>query len=203
MIEHMVMWVVVAPLLAAGAPIRLAFFVLPRNGRRRLARWLHSRPATVLTSPVGSVTLFAAVILVTHIPAVYGLSLANDYAHEAEHALYLISALLIWAPLLGVDPLPHRIGPRGRAACVAACMLPMALIALWLGLAREPVYGHYVATLGAGGVRDQRLAATVMWVCCLPALAAPALRGLAVARTARVRSQPAARVVAVQAPDSG
>ena len=56
MIEHMFLWLVVAPLLAAGAPIRLAFFVLGRRGRRRLAGWLHSRPLAWLTSPVGSVT---------------------------------------------------------------------------------------------------------------------------------------------------
>ena len=43
MVEHMVMWVLVAPLLAAGAPVRLAFFALGRTGRRRLARGLHSR----------------------------------------------------------------------------------------------------------------------------------------------------------------
>ncbi len=33
MVEHMVMWVVVAPLLAAGAPVRLALYSLPRAGR--------------------------------------------------------------------------------------------------------------------------------------------------------------------------
>ena len=39
MVEHMVIWVIVAPLLAAGAPVRLAFYSLPRRGRRTLARW--------------------------------------------------------------------------------------------------------------------------------------------------------------------
>jgi putative membrane protein len=127
MLEHMVMWLVVAPLLAAGAPIRLAFFVLGRGGRRRLAGWLHSRPLAWLTSPVGSVTLFSAVLLATHVPAVYGLALGNDTAHEAEHALYLAAALLMWAPLLGVDPLPRRLSARGRTACLATCMVPMLL----------------------------------------------------------------------------
>ena len=36
MVEHMLMWVVVAPLLAAGAPVRLAFFALAAAGA---ARW--------------------------------------------------------------------------------------------------------------------------------------------------------------------
>lgn len=112
MAEHMVLWVLAAPLLAAGAPVRLAFFALGRGGRRRLAGWLHGRRLRVLTSPVVSVSLFGSVILISHVPAVYGLALTNDYVHAGEHALYLITAMLMWAPLLGVDPLPHRLRAR-------------------------------------------------------------------------------------------
>jgi putative membrane protein len=175
MVEHMVMWVVVAPLLAAGAPVRLAFFSLPRSGRRVLARWLHSRAVDLLTRPLGSVALFCAALLITHIPAVYGLALRNDYVHEAEHGLYLLTAVIMWAPLLGIDPLPHRPGPRVQAACMVGCMVPMALIALWLATAGTPVYGHYLDALGPAALHDQRLAATIMWVAGLPAFGVPAL----------------------------
>jgi cytochrome c oxidase assembly factor CtaG len=34
MVEHMVMWVVVAPLLTAGAPVRLALYSLPLRSAR-------------------------------------------------------------------------------------------------------------------------------------------------------------------------
>src|ERR1700749_454365 len=51
MLEHMVMWVIVAPLLAAGAPVRLAFYSLPRRGRRTLARWLQSSTVSAITTP--------------------------------------------------------------------------------------------------------------------------------------------------------
>jgi putative membrane protein len=195
MVEHMVMWVVVAPLLAAGAPLRLAFFALPRPRRRALARFLHARAVSAVTGPVGSLSLFAAVLLISHLPIVYGLTLRNDYAHEAEHGLYLLTALLVWAPLLGVDPLPHRPGPRGRLVCMGACMLPMALIALWLGTAPDPVYAHYLHALGPAALRDQHAAATIMWAGCLPALAVPALgraRALLDRRPMRMGSQRAA-----------
>jgi putative membrane protein len=176
MLEHMVMWVIVAPLLVAGAPVRMALFALPRVGRRRLGRCLRSRAVAVVTSPGGSVALFSAVLLVTHLPAVYGLALSNDYVHEAEHALYLLTAVLVWAPLLGVDPLPHRPGSGGQFVCMVACMVPMGMIALWLGVAASPVYGHYLGLLGPAALHDQREAATVMWVGCLAAFAVPALR---------------------------
>ena len=164
MIEHMVMWLVVAPLLAAGAPVRLAFYALPRSGRRTLARCLRSRPVSVMTSPVGSISLFSGVLLVAHLPAVYGLALSNDYVHEIEHGLFLLTSLLVWAPIIGVDPLPHRPGSWGQVACMVACMVPMAAIATWLSSAPSPVALH-----------DQRVAATIMWIAGLPGFAVPAL----------------------------
>ena len=182
----------VAPLLAAGAPVRLAFFALPRPRRRTLARCLHSRPVATLTGPVGSVSLFAGVLLVSHLPTVYALTLGNDYVHEAEHGLYLVTALLVWAPLLGVDPLPRRPGPRGRLACMGLCMLPMAAIALWLGAMPDPVYGHYLHMLGPAALGDQRAAATIMLAGCLPALVVPAL-GRARALQRRLRLVPASQ----------
>jgi putative membrane protein len=201
MVEHMVMWVVVAPLLAAGAPLRLAFFALSRPRRRALAGFLHSRPVAALTGPVGSVSLFAAILLISHLPTVYALALRNDYVHEAEHGLYLLTALLVWAPLLGADPLPHRPGPGGRLACVGVCMLPMALIAVWLGTTPDPVYGPYLHRLGPAALSDQRAAATIMLAGCLPALVVPVLGQLrALQRRTRLvpASQPRLGVVVEQ-----
>jgi cytochrome c oxidase assembly factor CtaG len=172
MIEHMVIWLIVAPLLVAGGPIRLTLFACRRDGRRRLARWLHSRPVALLTSPLGSVGCFSIVLLVTHIPAVYDLTLSSEWVHISEHALYLFSSVLIWAPLLGVDPLPGRAGPRGQALCMAACMVPMAIIGVWLLVAGSPVYAHYQDALGtAGALRDQRAAGLIMLLAGLPAFA--------------------------------
>lgn len=175
MLEHMILWTIVAPLIAAGAPVRLAFHSLSRRGRRRLARCLRSRAICALTSPVGAVSVFSAVILLTHIPTVYGRALSNEFLHETEHALYLVTALLIWAPVIGADPLPHPPAPRAQVVCMIACMLPMILISIWLATAGKPLYGHYVAQLGPKALHDQRLAATIMWAGTLPALAVPAL----------------------------
>jgi cytochrome c oxidase assembly factor CtaG len=174
MLEHTLIWVVATPLLVAGAPLRLAFFVLASPGRRRLARCLRSRPVSALTTPAVAVSLFGALIVLTHLPAVYGLTLTNDYVHEAEHGLYLIAAMLVWAPLLGVDPIPNRPGPRAQLVCVLACMVPMGAVAIWLGTSSVAVYGHYLHALGPAALGDQRLAATIMWVGCLPAFAIPA-----------------------------
>jgi putative membrane protein len=188
MLEHMIMWLVVAPLLAAAAPIRLAFYALPRGGRRALGRCLRSRPVSLVAGPAGSVALFSAVLLVAHLPAVYGLALSNDYVHELEHGLFLLTSLLVWAPLLRVDPLPHRLTTRGQIVCMAACMVPMALVAAWLSIAPSPVYGHYADVHGVSALHDQRVAAAIMWIAGLPAFVVPALARLRIPR--RVRAAP-------------
>jgi cytochrome c oxidase assembly factor CtaG len=194
MIEHMVVWLIVAPLLAAGGPVRLALFACGRDGRRRLARWLHSRPVTVLTSPAGSVAFFSVVLLGTHLPAVYGLTLKDEWVHVCEHALYLFSSVLIWAPLLGVDPLPGRVTAHARGLCVAACMIPMAIVGVWLLAAGAPVYAHYRDALGpSGAVQDQHTAGLIMLLAGVPAFGVVPL-----ARLARLIPAPSLRPWAVE-----
>jgi cytochrome c oxidase assembly factor CtaG len=173
MVEHMLIWLAAAPLIVGGAPLRLAFFALASRGRRRLAGVLRSRPVAALTGPVWSTAIFATVIVVTHLPVVYDLTLRNDLVHVCEHALYLVAACLVWAPLIGADPLPHRPGPMVRATCVMACMVPMGLVSIWLLLAHAPVYAPYGRALGTtAALHDQRLAGVIMLVAGLPAFAA-------------------------------
>jgi cytochrome c oxidase assembly factor CtaG len=172
MVEHMLIWLAAAPLLVAGAPVRLALFALGRRGRRRLSAALHSRAVVALTGPTLSTALFSAVIVVSHVPAVYDLTLENDLVHVVEHAVYLLTAVLVWAPLIHVDPLPHRLRPSGRCLCVLACMVPMAAIAIWLLAAGTPVYEPYREALGTGAaLDDQRLAGLIMLAAGIPALA--------------------------------
>jgi cytochrome c oxidase assembly factor CtaG len=172
MVEHMLIWLAAAPLLVAGAPMRLALFALGRRGRRRLSTALHSRPFVALTGPTLSTVLFSVVVVVSHVPAVYDLTLESDLAHVTEHALYLLTATLVWAPLIGADPLPHRLRPSGRCLCVGACMVPMAAIAVWLLAAGAPLYEPYEAALGRGAaLDDQHLAGLIMLAAGIPALA--------------------------------
>jgi cytochrome c oxidase assembly factor CtaG len=188
MVEHMLIWLVVAPLLVAGAPVRLALFATGTSARHRIARALHSELLTAVTGPVFSTLAFSIVIVATSLPAVFDLTLESDLVHVCEHALYLLTAILVWAPLIGADPLPHRPGPAGRCCCVVACMVPMALVAAWLLAAGAPLYRPYEAALGtAAALHDQRLAGAIMLAAALPAFAV----ALAAPLAARAGTRPA------------
>jgi putative membrane protein len=182
MVEHMLIWLAVAPLLVAGAPIRLAFFALGTTGRRRLARALHSDPVRALTGPALATLLFSTVVVASHIPAVYDLTLENDLVHVTEHAAYLLTAILVRGPLIRADPLPRKLSVDGRCWCIVACMVPMAAISVWLLAAGAPVYGPYQAALGTtSALHDQRLAGLIMLAATIPALAVALAAPLAAA----------------------
>lgn len=84
----------------------------------------------------------------------------------------LLTATLVWAPLIRADPLPHRTGTRGRCLCIAACMVPMAAISVWLLAANTPLYRPYEEALGAAAaLHDQRVAALIMLAAGIPAFA--------------------------------
>jgi cytochrome c oxidase assembly factor CtaG len=194
MVEHMVLMQVVAPLLVAANPARLALFAGDHNRRRRLAGWLHSRSLGSLSTPLGTVVVFSAVIVVTHVPAVYGLALTSNDVHIAEHAAYLqraaaptdalrnrlahsqrLSSILMWVPLLGADRLPHRHGDRDRILCIVGCMLSMLLVGAWLASSPRAVYGAYVVAPGHAALHGQRVAAAIMLLACLPMIAVAGL----------------------------
>jgi putative membrane protein len=159
MVQHLLLAMVAPPLLAAGAPVRLALRALRRPGRRRLGRALHSRVARVVGHPAFGWAAFTAVMLGTHLTPLYGLALRHPLVHALEHLAYLSAGLAYWAPLVGADPLPARPGSTGRVAWLLASMPPMGLLGAWL-LTGPLRYAEYA---GPGALADQRAAAAVMW----------------------------------------
>jgi cytochrome c oxidase assembly factor CtaG len=159
MVQHLLLAMVAPPLLAAGAPVRLALRAVRRPGRRRLARALHSRAARIAGHPAFGWGAFTTVMLGTHLTPLYGLALRHPLVHALEHLAYLTAGLAYWAPLVGADPLPARPGSTGRIVWLLASMPPMGLLGAWL-LSGPLRYAEYA---GPGALADQRAAAGVMW----------------------------------------
>jgi cytochrome c oxidase assembly factor CtaG len=186
MLQHALVGLVAAPLLVAAAPVRLALGALPRAYARGLVALLRRPWLRALTHPIAGLAIYVAVLAVVHVPAVYEAALRTPVLHGAEHAALLWSAIALWAPLVGADPLPHRAGVIERVGVLIGAMTAMAVLGAVLAAAHDVVYPSYVApaaALGRDPLADQALAGGIMWiggmVVVLPALLALAWAALA------------------------
>jgi putative copper resistance protein D len=165
MVQHLMLVLVAAPLLAIGAPITLLLRVAsPRSRQGFWLPLLHSRAVRVLAFPVVSWSVFAAVMWASHFSPLFDAALGNDYIHLFEHALYLGSALLFWWPVVGADPSPWRLPHPGRLAYLFLSMPQSSFLGLAIFSAPEPLYSGYLArTWGPTPLADQQLAGGIMW----------------------------------------
>ncbi len=168
MVQHILLTLVAAPLLAAGAPITLLLRVA-RAGQRRslILPVLHSRVLKVISFPVVSWLVFAAVMWGTHFSPIFNESLENPLLHDLEHIAYLAAGLLFWWPVIGADPSPWRMPHPVRVLYVFLQMPQNTFLALAIYSATTPLYAHYatlVRSWGPDPVADQQLAGGLMWV---------------------------------------
>jgi cytochrome c oxidase assembly factor CtaG len=150
MAQHLLLGLAAPLCLVAGAPARLALGAL--RDPKPLARVLRTLPLR----PAAGWAAFTAVTLGTHLTGAYELALRDPLAHALEHAAYLLAGLLLWAPLVAADPLPHPPGPAARLAWLLAAMPPMGLVGAHL-LTGGVAYPSYPS------LADQRTAAGLMW----------------------------------------
>src|SRR5947199_6982566 len=97
-----------------GTPVLLALRASsPRFRERVLAPLLRSRAAGLLSHPVVSWLLFTVALWASHFSNLYEDALSSQAIHGLEHALYVVSAVLFWRPVIGLDPGPGRISHPG------------------------------------------------------------------------------------------
>lgn len=110
MVQHLVLSMLVPLSLALGAPVTLALRTLPGRPRRWLLAALHSRVSKVLSFPLLAFGLYVVSPWALYFSGWYRASLESVWIHEAMHVhLVAVGALFFW-PLVGVDPLPGRVG---------------------------------------------------------------------------------------------
>lgn len=167
MVQHLVLTLVAAPLLALAAPVtQLLRAASPEVRNRWLLPVLHSRLVSVLAHPVVAGLIFATVLWGSHFSPLFDRSLEDRLVHDLEHGLFLGSALLFWWPVAGQDPAPHRMGHPGRMLYLFLQMPLNSFLAMAILFANAPLYPHYASLDSPYGIdvlADQRLAAGLMW----------------------------------------
>lgn len=123
MAGHGVVVALAAPLLVLARPVTAVLRALPRPAGRRLAAALRSPLPRLALWPPLALLAFVAVQLAFHLTPLFGEALRDGPLHEAEHLLFLATALWLWSVCLAVEPLPHRWPPLARAGLLMAAMM--------------------------------------------------------------------------------
>jgi cytochrome c oxidase assembly factor CtaG len=168
MVQHILLTLVAAPLLALSGPITLLLRVSsPAVRRRWILPILHSRIVRAVSFPVVAWVLFAAVMWGTHFSPLFDAALENPLVHDLEHLAYLATALLFWWPAVGVDPSPWRLSHPVRALYVFLQMPQNTFLAVAVLSASTPLYPHYATLVRSWGptpLSDQQTAGGIMWL---------------------------------------
>jgi putative copper resistance protein D len=168
MVQHLLLTLVAAPLIALGAPITTLLRAATPNVRQRvILPILHSRVMKVLTFPVVAWILFAGVMWGTHFSALFEASLEDPLIHDLEHALYLAAGLLFWWPAVGLDPSPWRMPHPVRAMYVFLQMPQNTFLAVTILNSGAVLYPHYATLVrpwGPSVLDDQQIAGGLMWI---------------------------------------
>lgn len=100
---------------------------------------------------------------VWHLPWVYDAALRKPHSLlHVEHALYFVTGVLLWWPVVH-----GRLGPGPKAAYLFAAFLLASPIGLLLALVPEPIYEFYADGPGLWGLSpmlDQQIAGVSMAV---------------------------------------
>ncbi|MEX2246083.1 MAG: cytochrome c oxidase assembly protein [Dehalococcoidia bacterium] len=157
MVQHFIYTMVAAPLLLAGTPGWVVSWCV-RGPRVRAV-------ADFVTRPVMAFAVFNAVLVLTHLPRVVELSLQAHPFHFAVHAVLLVSAVLMWWPVLSNTPeLPRSSYPVQMAYLFLQSVLP-AVVASFVTFSESPVYNFYAKSpplWGLSPLEDQQIAGGVM-----------------------------------------
>jgi cytochrome c oxidase assembly factor CtaG len=167
MLEHELLTVLAAPLLAAGRPGVPYLLALSLPWRRRLGVWLATaRAARIwrrLVHPGVAWALHGAALWLWHAPPLFEAALRSEAIHYLQHVTLLGTALLFWASLL-----PRRAEAQARVIAVFSLFtttLHSTLLGALLTLSPTVWYASYAAAAGGlSALEDQQLAGLIMWV---------------------------------------
>ena len=167
MIQHLLLALVAAPLLAIAAPTQPMVWALKPRDRRRAGRWqgrlrrLSRRHEVALLG--AGFTVYVLSWWIWHAPALYELAVTNDLVHAVQHASLLGGGLAFWWPVLRPKRLPPWVGLIAMFAAAAQS----ALLAALLTFTARPWYAVYQNRTSAWGIsplQDQQLGGVVMWI---------------------------------------
>ncbi len=175
MIQHLLLLVVMAPLLVAGAPLLPFWLGLPRWLRHVLKAFAMqplgralSHGGNWLLQPFVACLLLIVGTWLWHWPSLYDFALTHESIHDwGEHLTFLAVSILFWVQVIPSPPLPLRLGYLGRLICIGVAIAQNFFLAMFIGFAQVSLYSpyaHLIATTSVfSALQDQQIGASIMW----------------------------------------
>lgn len=172
MVQHMTFNMVVPILLVLGAPVTLALRALPARPdgtgvRRLLLDLLKSKFVRLVTHPLVADGLFVSSLYVVYFTGLFDLLMRDHWGHLVMLAHFLLSGLLFFWVLIGIDPGPRRISYPLRMLLLLTVMGTHAFFSVALMSLQRVVGQGYYELLDRPWltdlVADQRLGGGIGW----------------------------------------
>jgi putative membrane protein len=170
MVQHELLMVVAAPLIAASSPIVAATWLFRRSRLRavppygsaghvvRFFRGLYTEPAFVWL-------LHAFALWVWHLPILFQLAMGHESIHIVQHFCFFATACLFWWGMAH-----GRYGRLGYGAAflyIFATAVHSGVLGALMTFSPSiwyPVYAKTTAAWGFTPLEDQQVAGLIMWV---------------------------------------
>ena len=168
MIQHELLMVIAAPLVAISLPLVATLWAMP-PGMRRTVIDAVARPAVaqmwrLVTSPASAFLLYAVALWVWHIPALYDAALAHEPVHVVQHLCFFGTATLFWWGI--AHGRYGRVGYGAAVVYVFATAVHSGVLGALLTFSPYVWYQPYVAShhSGTSALEDQQVAGLLMWI---------------------------------------
>ena len=174
MVVHMVLGMIAPIGIVLGAPITLALRTLPigRNSTERGVRGtllaaLNSKVAIFYTNPIVAVALFDGSLFALYFTGLFGGMMQTHVGHLFMSIHFILSGILFFHVIIGIDPNPRRIPHLLRIVIVFVAMSIHAFFSVALMSSTTLIDRGYFASLKTPWLTDlladQQLGGSIGW----------------------------------------
>jgi putative membrane protein len=169
MLQHEVLFLIAAPLIAACHPGVTLLYAMPPNIRRSMGSWIAQVESAPLLSivflPLGAFLLHAASLWLWHIPQLYQATLESDLIHALQHLSFFLSGVLFWSALFGAgcSTMTYGAGVLYVFGTAAHCSALGALLT-FSSVVWYPIYTDRTELWHLTPLQDQQIGGLLMWI---------------------------------------
>ena len=121
----------------------------------------------VLAHPFVALPIWAANLVLWHLPFAYQGALHHDAVHAAQHTLFFACGCLMWAPVVEVLPAPEWFGTGAKLGYIVAVRVVETILGnvfVWSGGVFYRFYDQPVQRWGISPHADQGIAGGLMMI---------------------------------------